>query len=481
MATRGQDRTRLVPGDPDRSLATVWAVGGGFDPTTYRWVGPFGVVSEVPRVHLPRTSGNGWPLQFYGSVSLLANAVPGRWLLDSGRGPEFAFDVVAPTPRKHTTTLAPGASAAAITKALAVGDVVLTGLYDIGAATIDPPQEPRTIFGAGAVILSSSRSWVVSSSPDLTISGFGPGITFEAPLAKDGVFAWNPGLVCKRCVFHDCNLGAVNATVTLINCLFDGAGATNAPRGLMWKCRFRGPGWPHAYQLRYSPGADGSSACQIDCEYDDTDRGPVFNTDDGPITDCLFVGTRLRNIAGTENGSESFISEGAHEFSRNLVFTTRAHGCRGSCVQFQSPARDNRVWDMQTDAPTLFWGDNTGNVFSDCEWRDAPVEFGPLAANNRIENSGLSVLSPHRWNQNGFALDMYDQPIRRVAVRATDMAGNLIDTPQSRSNVLAGCRLYVGDAVLPTTVGVGRVGCKVDGQPVPDVIASDLDAGTSVP
>jgi hypothetical protein len=442
---RGQSTARLVAGDPDRSPAAVWSAAGGLRDGEYVLISKTGVRTPVPRLSIPRAEfGGRWSTQWHGAFRCPADLKPGDYLLDAGRGPEYPFRVVAASPLKKPKALST-VTADTLRAALTPGaDVRLpAGEFEVDGTVALPAAACRLRGVPGATVLRPTlrpaeyNSRLFLGGKDFTLEGVtvvGPdGASPWAQVFHAGPWSGSPGedntgttgtgFVLRDCTFRRANLGYNLSEPWVVDVTFENAGATDGGGSGLWvRPRFLGlpVNVPHAFRPR---GVAGNLAV-YDAAFEGTDRGPCFL---GDVEDALFYGTRLRNIAGEENGSESFLAEGQYRFDRVLILNTRSTGGAGPVVQIEAgvTSRDCVVADFQVDGPgpTHLLGACTGWQLWTCEWRGGYLHFGPAAAGNVARQASWHWRGPSRLNQGGWAQPSFD---RKAAV-AAEAPGNRIE------------------------------------------------------
>jgi len=424
----GVFRTQLVIGDPDRDWTYLWSRFGNIS-TKYSLVTKDGIsIARGDRFHLGWTC-EWWEQLYHGGFRPNYEALlPGNYRLDIGRGPESAISVITRKPRKEVT-IAPGASADKIQGALNAGyNLVLSpGLYEWNHAIILP--DFSSIRGTSVYIKRlpnndyMERMFVAGENCTLA------GLMLETP--GNVVHSSKPvqGLVVKDCRLIRCDLGWGPSSVLIKDCVFDRSSCNIAPGGLYLRCR-----WENTAQDRHAFCLGGPSKGQIaliDCTFDATDRGPIFNALYGAITDGLFIGIRCHGINYTTNGNEIFLCEGTYEFSRHLFFHIRVWGCDSATFQFDHVARNNYARDVSLNGGIglFLWGEEvTDNTFEDFEFRNgAGILLTEGAIRNTFINGAVIAWSPSRGNQtwmNPSAMDRRE-PIKITGKNAANKLTNV--------------------------------------------------------
>jgi len=408
-------RTRLTLGDVDRMTTVVWSRDGGLAvsptwgvPPTYTLIDSAGNKTTLPRAVLPF-----WEDQsdqaYYGGVTIPQALSPGQYMLDAGRGPELAITVLPAVARKPVTIPA-GTSAAKIQQLVGIyNDLTFApGRYDLDRL-IRLPANCR-LWGHHAVIHPLVGSLGVNNAVFEVdyegVSLYGFEFVYDQP--GQAIAGLNqPGMVLKDCTFRRCNLGFYMVDALVSDCDFHSAGAVQAPTGLWLRNTFHGP----ATQQAWSGWSGLGRYAMVDNVFEGCDRGPCFNTVGGPITDGLWISTRLRNIDTVGGGNEMFAFEGPGPFSRHLFLHTRCTGCTGAIFQWggnaDGTAQNNLVNDLEADGiGILFWGANvTNNTVSNFRLHGgAGIYCGPadpakptgVQANNAFVDGSVNGWYPNR-------------------------------------------------------------------------------------
>lgn len=236
------------------------------------------------------------------------------------------------------------------------------------------------------------------------------------------------GLTLKDCAIRCGNFGYQYERSFFDRCLWDGGGMTiGAPHGRYRRCRWtRNPSGTNAFAVS---GPCVGGLVLEDCEFDDTDRGPVHRCLVGPVSDNLCVGLRCRNIQRDSNGNEMVSAEGngLYGFDDNLVVGTRVHNCDGNFfLPWDAPARRNLVLDTVVKGGGGIWlaGVNdvaqVGNVYDQFElhdtdgirlgWRDGNGRRHGLGiADNAVRNGAILNFCPSRLNQGRYDPAVYQR------------------------------------------------------------------------
>lgn len=335
-------RARLTIGDPDRAFCCLYCFDGNLAPT---WA--VNGQAYTPTL-LPMVS------QFYdqlshGCYTLPANAKPGPITINVGTQ-TITLQAVA-MPARKAFTIAPG------TTALAVQSMIFTANGPV-SLTLQPgvhTWEQMVKLPAGSYVSgyhatirrlamnNVGGNWpVFQCGQDCSIYGLTfahdqPGQVFYSFPASDGLVAVD----CKFGRFSNFGFGFTNSLVK--NCTFDGSGAIIAPSGLFWWCHFNGPSYSDPWQF-WGPG----SAFMVDCDFNGTQRGPVFNAAGATISDCLFAGITVNNVHRGNNSDEIFLAEGGL-IQRMTVFHSRVYGCTAGTFAFNGGADQIYVRDFAQD------------------------------------------------------------------------------------------------------------------------------------
>jgi hypothetical protein len=385
-----QDRDWTYFNTYDGSLASSWKIGG----QAYT---PF----LIPAVQLYYDS------LYHGGYRLPANTPAGTLTVDCGRGIETTLTAIAPPARK-ATTIAAGSTAAQVNAAIAAGylDVTLAAGLHQWEQMVSLPANV-ILRGHGATVQrlplnNYGTNWpcVLVTGQDVSIYG----ITWINDNPGGMVLLANPtqaGLVVGDCAIRRCNLGFYFSGALIRDCVFDGGGAIPAPGGMYLRCHWIGP------SVNMDPWqfwAGLGSVQMVDCIFDKTQRGPVFNAGGGTISDCLFAGVECHDIVCGNNGDECWLCEGG-ALTRMVCLHCRVIGCDSATFQFTSGGSAILVRDFVQDGGAgvqLDYADNsptTGFTLEDFELRRCGIYCGSKATGNQFLNGSVIDFQPTRYNQ----------------------------------------------------------------------------------
>lgn len=397
-------RTRLTVGDPDRnwtyissadsSLEMIWKVGGK----------PY----------------QSWPLpavdSFYdgsihGGFTLPDGIQPGNIAVDCGH--PITIQVIKAPDRKAVSV--PTTYTALQVQALILSnpgplDITLApGLHKwdrmvtLPANTRLDGQNVATIKRLPANNGNNNWATIYVSGADVSIYG----VTFinDNP---GGMVLWTnnatvDGLVVGDCVIRRCNLGFFFAHSLVRDCWFDGGGAIIAPQGLFWNCRYTGPSKIDPHQWWW---ASCSGSMMVDCSFDKTQRGPVFNAAGQTVSDVLFCGVECHGIVRGNNGNECWVCE-AGPINRLTALHCRVMGCDSASFQLDGGGSDCFVRDFVQDGGIginiTSWnkGATTTNfVLQDFELRRCGgICLGPTVSGFQAIDGSIISFTPTRGNQ----------------------------------------------------------------------------------
>jgi hypothetical protein len=396
-------RTRLTIGDPDRdwsyisdfdgSLDAVWTIGG-VNTSAY----------ALPAVDCF------YDAQYHGGFTLPAIAKPGPLVINTGAAAGPATFTVVAMPARRTVSIPPGTTGIIAQKlinaASGFGGPVSVTLPPgplVWEQTVTLPAGSY-VSGIGTTLRRLAMNPIGTNYPTFQVGQDCSfyGIHFEHDAASGMAFWANPttsGLVASDCIFGgNSNLGFYHSGALIQRCTFNGSGAVIAPSGLFWRCVFNGPSVCDPLQIWYGPTQ------VVDCEFNGTQRGPVFNAAGGAITDCFFSGTICRNIVRGNNGNECWLCEGG-PLNRLLAFHCRISNCDSTAFWFDKGSAGAYIRDFSMDggcgvmlgpiAPSTI----TGFTMQDFELRRCGVwcDVGVTGA-NFIDGSIIGFL-PTRANQ----------------------------------------------------------------------------------
>jgi hypothetical protein len=363
-------RTQLVAGDAERSWTVCWSRWNDLD-YTGDLVRNGTKVASLPSV--PVAFGYNDDAATYGRFDLPQGVAVGSYTLDVGAsGPlPVPLTVTADVLRKPST-IAAGRSAGPLLAAIRAGNLDVTlapGLHEWDA-TIPVPANLR-LTGYGATVKRLPTNNLGTNWPALWVQGKNVtvrGVTFEYDQSPGQVFFANPpmldsGLVVADCVFRRVNFGFFFTDALIRDCRFESAGAVIAPAGLWLRCLFTGPPTMHAWDYW---SINNRPVATVDCEWRGTDRGRVYNSGWGPITDHLHVGTKYRDVYSV-GGGELDACEGPGEFARHVILHTQVSGCLGAlqpCGNDDTPVRDLLISDLSISGGwgVILWGKDVSGV-----------------------------------------------------------------------------------------------------------------------
>lgn len=260
------------------------------------------------------------------------------------------------------------------------------------------------------------------------------------------------GLRMIDCKIVNGNLGNGYMDCLFQDCVFDKSYCTMAPQGLYLRCLWSNNQEGNAFNL-FGPCV--AELAMIDSEFDGTDRGPVFNTNNGSVTDNIFINTVCRNINRDNNGNEIFMCEGTNEYSRNTHIHTRVFNCDSNVfLIWGSPAKDNLIIDTVIDGGGGFMiagvngVEQSRNIFDNFElrgcgitlgWKDGTGKIhGENITYNVFKNGAIVGFKQTRINQNNYDEKYYE---RKVAALALDPSFGM-------KNTLENMTICVGEGVI---------------------------------
>lgn len=400
-------RTRLTVGDPDRSFVYLHSRSGGLA-ATYTLTPATGPAVSIPRTTLAAVD-LWWDVSLHGCLQLPATIAPGTYTLDAGRGPEATITVQAAPTRKTMPTLAAGTTAGAI-NTLANGtngitDIVLApGLYTWDQ-TVSLPTNCR-VRAEGAIIKRLATNPIGDKYPIFYIAGqevsvYGPQFV-DCP-GGTTLFS-NPtssGLVLVDCRFKRSNLGFYHASAFVRDCVLESGGAIIAPSGLWLRTKFLGPSVGDPMQFWAGIG----SAQWLDCVWDKTERGPVFNAIGQSIESPLFCGAECHDIVRGNNGNECWLCEGG-PVNNLMTLHSRVRGCESSVFQFDGGASNALIRDFTIDGglgiiwkPATPGATITGCTVQDFQFLKAGFYAGPGVSGCTLQDGLMIGFAPTRGNQ----------------------------------------------------------------------------------
>ncbi len=414
-------RKTLVPGDAARNYTVVWDLNGLDDDVNWLVSGDGPNYPLTASYPLRNTSAK-WAVR----QLAIPDVPPGQYRI--GLDPKQSFPVtVEEEPKGSRWTRFPAGNYDKLLGQLTAHTSKLTleaGLHTWSAGLELP--KGFTISGHGAVVRR-----IPNGEPGEPLFIGGDGCTLEGLTLEpwDLVCHADPGvngLILKNCIIRGGRLGYEMSGCVFENCIFDGGDVTFAPKGLYLRCSWLRNNAGNAFNM-FGPCI--GELAMLDCLFDGTDRGPVFNTSNGAVTDNLFCGNVCRGINRDDNGNESFLAEGGHEFSRNLAIHNRAYDCDGHMFQLACEAHNNLIQDTIQDGGGGFWimgpedCPQTGNKFDNFElrngagitigWMDAAGRVHGLNTQDNAFTDGVIVAwKPSRLNQGRYDPHYYQgQPI----------------------------------------------------------------------
>jgi hypothetical protein len=439
-------RNFVYPG----SWVYVWSRQGGLDPNQWyvaqtETSAPF----PLPPLSLGLRSLEPWDEHFHHALRIPGDVPPGKYqLYQSGVTTGIDMTVDNAPDMSTGTVIDPSVSdpATAIESALTIGNVTLkAGAYVLSRRILLPTG--RTIRGDGAVLI---RNWDVppEGGPTDTITRIFEfrgqdgrmlleGLTFVADrrpagtaldqglvaladrVSSSGVTPSQTNVTLRRCVFRNVNLGEWPKPGFLAeDCLWEeGAGCLYAVGpgiagpALFLRCTVRGlPDGGHSWITK-----TGSGVGLLDCDFIDTDRGPFFQANEGPIENNLVSGLVCDNIVHTENGCEGIGIEGVNFPVRdNLFLHIRYQGDAG-IVLYAVNASGNLFRDFVLDGGfgvELAGGlAQTDNTFLDGEVRGGRCILDDSATRNIMRNVAFVGPRPTRGNLYTHVADPAPSPV----------------------------------------------------------------------
>jgi hypothetical protein len=355
-------RTSLVAGDPERNWLVLGSRLAGMPGVLpLAGVGKTAMLPSQPVAFGYQDDG-----AYYGRFDLPPGVAVGNYTLGG-----LPLTVTADVVRKPATIPA-GRSAGPLLAAIRAGNLDVTlapGLHEWDA-TIPVPANLR-LTGYGATVKRLPTNNLGTNWPSLWVQGKNVtvrGVTFEYDVTPGQVFFANPpmldsGLVVADCVFRRVNFGFFFTDALIRDCRFESAGAVIAPAGLWLRCLFTGPPTMHAWDYW---SINNRPVATVDCEWRGTDRGRVYNSGWGPITDHLHVGTKYRDVYSV-GGGELDACEGPGEFARHVILHTQVSGCLGAlqpCGNDDTPVRDLLISDLSISGGwgVILWGKDVSGV-----------------------------------------------------------------------------------------------------------------------
>lgn len=400
-------RTRLVVGDSDRNWTYISAADGNLSLVWH--------VNGKPYQPWPLPAVDAtWEAGYHGGFVIADNQPAGNIVLDCSHGPPVQIQVVV-SPTRTNLTYPAGTSPASIqadidklTKAGKVPDItLLAGPHTWNQMVTLPANAVVRGFNATIRRLPLNNyggNWPIFYVGGQDVSVYG--LTFVNDQPGGMVFAANPsqsGVVVADCIFRRCNLGFYLTASLVRDCRFESGGAIISPSGLFWRCCFLGPSVIDPWQFWYL-GKD-NTAQMIDCTFDKTCRGPVFNALGQSINDPLFCGVECHGVVRGNNGDECWLVEGG-PVNRLIAFHCRTVGCDSASFQFDGGSTDCYIRDFVQDGgagvsvnPWLKGATSTNFVLDDFELRRCGVYCGPGASGCSFTSGTIIGYLPTRGNQ----------------------------------------------------------------------------------
>lgn len=387
-------RYQLSP-ERDRDWLLAWSYDGGLwlsfddEPAERRPISPTELVYDA---------------DYHGVFALPKDAKPGKHTLGLGDASEVV--VVVKPPARKKATIQPGLSADNIQAAIASGkrDITLAAGEHIFTRSVVLPDDTvirgygATIRGTEAIAGAGGHRPVFVVGKNISIYG----VTFTHEQSTS-IMLRGPmvptGLVLADCTFRRCMMGFFFTDALVRDCRFESAGAGIAAGGLWLRCAFTGPPYVHAW----SHGTGLGAVAMVDCVFEGTDRGPIFQADGGSIDDFLSVGLRCSNISQTPNGNEIFLCEpGSTAFRRATILHTRISGCQSMALQMDGQSSQCLVRDFFMDGGggICLWGNVRDWIVQDFELRNgAGIYCGPNCTGVRFIDGSIVDWRPGRINQ----------------------------------------------------------------------------------
>jgi hypothetical protein len=364
-AARPAFRTQLVPDDPDRNWVYAWDRNGKMPP------GPWAVAGKpATPFYLGATNADlWWHRAYHGGVRLPAGLGAGSYQTALG------FPVTVKTaPTRRAIVVPAWNSAAAVRQAFSAGflDITLAPGEHVWDSPLDLTRYPWAVlrgYGATVRVLLSGASYNPAVVPGDYLSVYG--VTFVSDTTSQVFLGQQvPGGVVADCTFRRIDLGWGFADLLLRDCAFHDCSVNSADPGLYLRCSFTGS----AGQGFYCMYPRAANLAVIQCAFVRCNRGIVFNTANGDISDNLFVA--MDYIACTRPDGELFLVEGQGKgkaFDRNVIAGLHSTGCTGSLVQLDEVARGNLIaWP---------WQDAGGGLVLGSPWTDGQVKGKDVSGN----------------------------------------------------------------------------------------------------
>lgn len=367
-------------------------------------------------------------------VRVPAGLAPGAyklWQTNTGLG--FGLiNVIAPPEARPVATLAPppgGADESAAIQALldAGKDVeLLPGTHYLArAVTLRPGSTVRgTLAGAVRLIRWPSAEKLqpcfyhadIAAVRDLTIDLRGAAATGQAVVMyihPSGQTPPSRNLELTGLVVLGGSLGEWPGGGALIaDCVFHRSCANGRGQALFHRCTFVGVSGGNAF---YARGV--SEMAVVECVWEDTDRGPVFNVSNGATSSRnLLARIAMRGQEWVDNGCEGISVEGSGSpsetgrFDFNVVAHVRQRG-EGSAIQLDLiGATGNYLGDVLAVGGDVWFRANnsagqaqSGNWIDACELRGGRLRFGPFARANLVTDTAVvgQTASAHNQFQRG--------------------------------------------------------------------------------
>lgn len=404
--TVGASRTKCLPGD----RIVVWSRNQKFNSNPDGSLPNAQMVNSRGKTASATRSGVSpyytWLDKITYTQVIVPPIGPGRYNLIINNE-SVPLEVVEDTRTEKYLTFGPSDPQQSVQQAIGQGyNIILNpGLYVWNSPLY---LRPYCMVKSANAVIESNGDFIFGSAEGATVDG----VILRSKTTNTKVFspftnALNMNL--RNCKMYNTAITYPGDGLYVEDCEFHGGGIFCGP-GLYTGTKFY-DSKVHAFNVSWA----NNNLAMVDCLFDRTDRGPIFNCLNNDIRGCLFANIRIMNLNLVDNGAESFLCEPFAEVNKfgfydNMVLHVRIHNS-GYCIQLDSRASNNLFYDFWVDGGSgaVFWGENTNNVLDTFEFRNgASIIFGPKATNNSFNNGAFVNWFPNRGNQFWYKSEWYD-------------------------------------------------------------------------
>jgi hypothetical protein len=364
----GSTRPRLIAGDLYRGSFVGWDRGEDIHGKLGEWTltDSDGRVSRLERFHTGRDRV-WYDSRFHGQVNIPEGTKPGRYTISAGAGGwpvSWPVEVVTlPKLSKAANVANPGTVSLQSRLDRQSAMIRLNpGVYELKNTLQLAKASGTVISGPGAILRFGGErktEWVnLFTGGEYVVF---EGVTFDGPgwvrpFQQDAC----PYLTLINCTFRGgCGLNAPGPGLWCEGVTFEGGAAfLGRDGGLLRRCTFR-----DSLQDRYLTiwGGDRNLAV-VDCHWDRSNRGIVFQANWGHCFEPLLLGVNIRDTVAADGGTEGILMEYDDDVGVSdpliLHYRYSATAGGGPAIQFDAVARNALVMDAKIHGGNgiILWG-----------------------------------------------------------------------------------------------------------------------------